>query len=125
MPGQHRVTYVVKRVPRGTDATTEDARFAGIEDIADVVSTEARQPLRIVSSRVKALAQAVDSVDIIISRGMLNYELLARQFKQPAFYLFRAKCRNIIRSLVTKGDFEIGDVVLIKNISAMEGKGGW
>jgi uncharacterized protein with ATP-grasp and redox domains len=111
--GNHHITYVVKGAPLSTDVTIEDAKFTGIEFVADVVSTEAEYPLRIVGSWVEKLAKALDEADIIISKGMLNYEILTYQLKRSAFYIFRIKCNNIRDSVASKGNFEIGDVVLI------------
>ncbi|MBS3917477.1 MAG: DUF89 family protein [Deltaproteobacteria bacterium] len=111
--GDHKVTYVVRGAPLGTDATIKDARFAGIDHVADVVSTEAEHPLRIVDSQVKELAKALDEADMIISKGMLNYELLTFQLQQPAFYILRIKCHNVRESLISRGNLGIGDVVLI------------
>jgi len=110
----HEITYVVKGSPLSTDVTVEDAKFAGIESVANVVSTEAKYPLRIVGSRVKELVKALDEADIIISKGLLNYGLLTYQLERPAFYLFRIKCNNFRESIASKGNFALGDVVLIQ-----------
>jgi uncharacterized protein with ATP-grasp and redox domains len=109
----HQVNYIVRGAPLGTDATVEDAKFAGIDHIADVISTEAEHPLRIVNSHVKELARALDEADMIISKGMLNYEVLTFQLQQPAFYILMIKCHNVRESLISRGNLGIGDVVLI------------
>jgi uncharacterized protein with ATP-grasp and redox domains len=111
--GGNRVTCVVKGAAISTDATIEDAKLAGIDHIARVITTEADHPLRIVGSAAKELAQAMDEADMIISKGNLNYEVLT-QLQRPAFYLFKLKCDSIRRTLPTGSNFELGDVVLIK-----------
>ena len=111
--GNHQVTYVVKGAPLGTDVTIEDAKLAGIDHVAEVVSTEEEHPLRIVDSQVRELAGAFGEANMIISKGMLNYEVLTYQLQRSAFYILKVKCHNVGESL-SRGDFGIGDVVLVK-----------
>ncbi|MDD3654631.1 MAG: ARMT1-like domain-containing protein [Desulfotomaculaceae bacterium] len=110
----HQITYVVKGSPLSSDVTIEDAKFAGIDAVANVVSTEVEYPLRIVGSKVKELAHALDKADVIISKGQLNYGRLTYQLERSAFYLVRIKCNNFRESFASKGNFAIGEVVLIQ-----------
>ena len=73
---------------------------------------EEKYPLRVVGSRVKELAKALDEADLIISKGNLNYGLLTYQMERSVFYFFRIKCETFRESMASKGNFVLGDVVL-------------
>lgn len=73
------------------DATEEDAIYSGIDQIAQVISngnTIAGTVYEMLSEEAK---RALDSADIILSKGQGNYETLNGQGRH-IFYAFLCKC---------------------------------
>ena len=73
------------------DATEEDAVYSGIDQIAQVISngnTVAGTVYEMLSEEAK---NALDSADIILSKGQGNYETLNGQGRH-IFYAFLCKC---------------------------------
>lgn len=73
------------------DATKEDARYSGIDQIAQVISngnTVAGTVYDLLSDEAKA---AFNSADIILSKGQGNYETLNGKGRH-IFYAFLCKC---------------------------------
>lgn len=73
------------------DATEEDARYSGIDQIAQVISngnTVAGTVYNMLSEEAK---NAFDSADLILSKGQGNYETLNGQGRH-IFYVFLCKC---------------------------------
>jgi len=73
------------------DATAEDAAYAGLGDVAQVIPSGTAIPgtvYRLLSEEAKA---AIDSADIILAKGQGNYESLCGQGRR-IFYAFLCKC---------------------------------
>lgn len=73
------------------DATEEDARYTGIDQVAQVISngnTVAGTVCDLLSEEAKI---ALDTADIVLSKGQGNYETLNGQGRH-IFYAFLCKC---------------------------------
>ena len=92
------VIYAVKGGPVLNDATLEDARAAGLDQVAQLVSTGSDAPgtlLRFCSPEFRRL---YDSAELIIAKGQGNYETLSEE-GQRVFLLLQTKCPVIARDL--------------------------
>jgi uncharacterized protein with ATP-grasp and redox domains len=95
-----RVTAVVKGEPILTDATREDVAYAGLDRVAEaVVDTGAFAVGLDMENIPPALAEAMDGADLLISKGMANYEALSERDVGPVLHLMRTKCRPVAESL--------------------------
>jgi damage-control phosphatase, subfamily I len=88
---------VVKGGPSINDLTRVELRLAGLENkfgpIADTGTDGAGIDWDHVSG---AFIELVDSADLILSKGMANFETLyPKLLKPPSFYLFKVKCEPI------------------------------
>jgi uncharacterized protein with ATP-grasp and redox domains len=103
-----RVTVAVRDGPILNDATLEDARALGIDRVADLLTTTGGgSEIGVPLERVPAdLAAAIDRADLILSKGMANFESLSEYGGlPPVAYLLAAKCRPIAARLgVAVGD---------------------
>ena len=104
---QKKIYYVVKGGPISNDATLDDARDAGIDRYAELITT-GKALLGIDFNNISdELKELFDSVDLIISKGQANFETLnyfRNRIKKPVVFLLRAKCDPISRHLrVQKG----------------------
>jgi len=105
--GSH-VTVAVKDVPILNDATMDDIRYFGIDDIADcVVSTSNGIPELGWNPELSPveLNRAIDKGTIIISKGMANYESFTEYHDlPPVAFLMAVKCDPISRHVgISKG----------------------
>ena len=97
-----RVTVAVRDGPILNDATLEDARALGLDRVAACLTTtgggsEIGVPLDQIPP---ALADAIDRADLIIAKGMANYESLTEfDGLPPVAHLLAAKCRPIAERL--------------------------
>lgn len=85
------VTYVVRGGPVLNDATREDAAAAGIDRIAEVIDNGARVPGTDLSLCSPSFVERFKKADLILSKGMGNYETLST-VNAPIYFLFQVKC---------------------------------
>ncbi|NHJ12976.1 MAG: DUF89 family protein [Candidatus Thorarchaeota archaeon] len=96
------IEYCVKSGPIVNDATFADIEGTEIEDMTNVVSTGARAigaPVDEVSERF--LDQVMTS-NLILSKGQANLETfpeIQQLYDVPTFYVLRAKCPHIAKTL--------------------------
>lgn len=95
------VTFVTRTVPALNDATPAEARVAGLDQVGRIVENGIREPLPgtamgLVSPEVRAL---LDEADMVVSKGVGNYELLADEpsLRGRASFLLQGKCDPICR----------------------------
>lgn len=96
-----RVTVAVKGGPCLNDATLEDAEAVGMMDEADGVITTGVDAIGIdLSEASKEFRETYLSADIIVSKGMANWETLTEHpTPSPILFLLRAKCEPVADSL--------------------------
>lgn len=85
------VIYAVRGGAVLNDATMEDAVAAGIDQVAEVIDNGARVPGTILSQCSAAFQGIFNQAELIISKGMGNYETLS-EINAPIFFLMRVKC---------------------------------
>ncbi|UCE80473.1 MAG: DUF89 family protein [Methanobacteriota archaeon] len=109
-----RITLVVKGRPILTDATIDDLQGLGIESIVDDI---AETPGFAVGISVDALngrfGDWLREADLVISKGMANYEALSETDIAPIAHLLRTKCSPVAESLGLAKD--INAVKLLKS----------
>jgi uncharacterized protein with ATP-grasp and redox domains len=103
------IIYVVRKRPIINDATLEDAQDAGIDKVAEIISSGCDAPGTILRLCTKNFKKIFRDSDMIISKGQGNYETLSNQ-RHPIFYLLKIKCSVIARDIGIKD----GSLVLIK-----------
>jgi uncharacterized protein with ATP-grasp and redox domains len=94
------VTVVAKGEPILTDATLADAGEAGMEGLADVLLDTGTYAVGMDLDHLPPdLAGAMEGCDLIISKGMANYEAMSEGDLGPVLHLMRTKCRAVAGSL--------------------------
>jgi uncharacterized protein with ATP-grasp and redox domains len=107
------VIYVVRAHPVINDATRKDALLAGIDKVAEIVSSGCDAPGNILKFCSDEFLNIYRSADLIISKGQGNYEGLSDE-NRPIFFLLRAKCHVIARDI----GINEGGIVLMKAAKA-------
>ena len=95
---QKPVVYAVKDGPILNDATREDAIAAGLDKVAEIVSCGARVSGTVLDQCSPAFIDRFNKAEVIIAKGMGNYEALGST-KAPLFFLLQIKCEMIGREI--------------------------
>ena len=92
------VAYIVRSGPVINDATMADALTAGIDQVADVISNGSQDPGTILSKCSPAFQETFHSAELILAKGMANYETLSG-VPGPIFFLLQVKCPVISQDI--------------------------
>lgn len=92
------VVYAVREKPIINDALMQDALDAGLDEMAEILSSGADAPGTILSLCTERFLKILRSADLIISKGQGNYEALSEE-NLPVFFLLKAKCAVIARDI--------------------------
>ncbi|MGC9346531.1 MAG: damage-control phosphatase ARMT1 family protein [Anaerolineae bacterium] len=92
------VTYVTKGAPVLNDATLDDAKAAGLHEVAHLITTGSDAPGTILARASTEFRRAYDQARVIIAKGQANYETLSPG-DERLFFLLKAKCPVIARDL--------------------------
>lgn len=101
------VIYVVREKPVINDATYEDAVKAGIDTIAEILSSGTDAPGVVLGTCSREFKGIYNNANLIISKGQGNYEALSDE-ERPIFFLLKVKCPVIAKDIGVKD----GDIIL-------------
>jgi uncharacterized protein with ATP-grasp and redox domains len=92
-PAKMRV--IVKGSPILNDAMRQDAEAAGLHEVAEIFDTGSEYIGIFVQKISPAALELLRSSDMIISKGLANYESICQEeeFAGRIFFLFKAKCK--------------------------------
>ncbi len=94
------VVGVYKGEPILTDATGEDMVLAGLDRAFDRLLSTGMFAVGIDMARASPeLHQEMESADLIISKGMANFESLSDEAYRPVAFLLRTKCRPVAQAI--------------------------
>jgi uncharacterized protein with ATP-grasp and redox domains len=105
-----RLTVVVRGKPILSDATLEDAKLAKIDEIADEILTNGKGAIGIIEEELPPeTLERLENADIIIAKGMANYECLSEGRFKPIAFLLTAKCEPVAKTI----GVSVGDMVAL------------
>ena len=93
-----QVTAAVRGYPIINDATLADAQISGLDQICPVISNGTACPGTPLAQCSEEFRQRFQAADLIISKGMGNFETLSEE-SAPIFFLFTVKCSQVARHL--------------------------
>lgn len=100
--------FAVRGAPVINDVTLDDARYVGIDTVAEVISNGYDAPSTIIDKCSDEFKVLFDRADVIISKGQGNLEGLLNKTDKQIFFLLMVKCDVIAEALgVKKGDFVV------------------
>ena len=102
-----KYSYFVRGDPIINDVTMDEALACGFDKLCDLVDSGVNTPgfdYQRASSHAKKL---FDEADLVISKGMGNYECLSPSHRDKICFLLKVKCGVVASSL----DREIGDII--------------
>ena len=86
------VTFAVRGAPVINDVTLEDAAFAGMHTVANVISNGHNAPSTLPEKSSPEFRSVFEKADLIISKGQGNLEGLWDRHDSRIFFLLMAKC---------------------------------
>ncbi len=103
-----RVALVVKGAPILTDATREDVAELGLDEHADEVLDTGGFAVGVDLDGLPAgTREAVLGADLVVSKGMANFESLSDAPVRPIAFLLRTKCDPVARTLGEAKDINV------------------
>lgn len=108
------VTYVVRGAPVINDATLDDARQAGLDQVATILSSGTNAPGTVLGTCSHEFNEAFQRAGLIIAKGQGNYEALSGE-DRTIFFLLKVKCDVLARHIgVSKGN------LVLKGINVLD-----
>lgn len=94
------LTLVVKGEYILSDATMDDATNLGFDEVVDEILTTGGFAVGVDFNGIPfVLREKLENSDLIICKGMANYESFSETNYKPIVYLLRTKCTAIARSM--------------------------
>lgn len=95
-----KISLVVKGEPVLSDATIKDATDLGFESVVDDVFTTGCFAVGVDLTCLPPLVKKrMEETDLLLCKGMANYETFSETDIRPIVYLLRSKCRPIAESM--------------------------
>ena len=104
------IYYFVRGKPIINDVTKEDLAGLEIEKLAKIIDTGVSTPGFNLKYANKFSKKLFYEADMVISKGMGNFECLYNECKRSVFYLFKVKCEVVAREVKAN----IGEYVFLK-----------
>ena len=99
--------YFVRGNPIINDVTIKEAKEAAFDELCNLVDSGVNTPGFAYTRATKEAQKLFDSADLVISKGMGNYECLSPSHRNEICFLLKVKCGVVANSL----NREIGDIV--------------
>lgn len=94
------LTLVCKKYPILTDATYEDVKKLGFEDVVDEIIATGKFAVGVDFNGIsEKLKDKLQKANLIICKGMANYEAFSETRYRPIAYLMRIKCDSIAEDI--------------------------
>ncbi len=103
------VTVAVRGAPTLNDATTDDAHAVGLDKVAEVITTGSDLPGVSLPSSSPQFRTRFRSAELILSKGMGNFEGLSGE-QAPLFFLLQAKCPPVAH----EAGVEVGCLIFLR-----------
>jgi len=110
--GAH-VAVAVKEGPALNDATMKDAKYVGMDAVADSVTTTGADAVGLIPEECsKEFLKIYDSADLVVAKGMAYAETLT-EFKLdcPHVFLLRTKCNPVANYFKADRDKNIAKIM--------------
>ncbi|ADV46281.1 damage-control phosphatase ARMT1 family protein [Nitratifractor salsuginis] len=102
-----KIYYMVRGKPIINDVTMEEAMEAGLQDVAILVDSGVDTPGFLPERASETAREIYQSADLILAKGMGNYECMESFADERVMFLLKIKC-SVVAEKIGK---EIGDLV--------------
>ncbi|WP_304545468.1 damage-control phosphatase ARMT1 family protein [Sulfurimonas microaerophilic] len=101
------LSYMVRGNPIINDVTMKEAKEAGFDTLCNLVDSGVNTPGFMYERASQEAKKLFDNVDLVISKGMGNYECMSPAKRENICFLLKVKC-NVVASSLGK---EVGDII--------------
>jgi hypothetical protein len=101
------ITYMVRGNPIINDVTMKEAREANIDQVCTLMDSGVNTPGFVYERATDEAKKLFDHADVIIAKGMGNYECMSPLTRSNICFLLKIKCSVVSRSLMA----EIGSII--------------
>ena len=105
------IYYFTRGKPVINDITVKDLKGLEINNLAEVINSGVDTPGFHLNRADKKAKELFFEADLVISKGMGNFECLFGECEREVFYLFKVKCEVVARACGA----DVGDYVFLKN----------
>lgn len=102
-----KFSYMVRGNPIINDVTMIEAKEAGFDELCELVDSGVNTPGFTYNRANLYSKELFDSADLVVSKGMGNYECMSPSHRKNICFLLKVKCSVVANSLGK----EIGDIV--------------
>jgi len=99
--------YMVRGNPIINDVTCKEAKEADFDKLCNLVNSGVNTPGFAYSRATKEAQKLFDEADLVISKGMGNYECLSPSHRKNICFLLKVKC-NVVANALAK---DVGDII--------------
>ncbi len=99
--------YMVRGNPIINDVTIKEAKEAGFHRLCNLVDSGVNTPGFAYTHANRESQKLFDTVDVVISKGMGNYECMNESKRNNIFFLLKVKC-NVVATSLQKS---VGDII--------------
>ncbi|MDD5748943.1 MAG: ARMT1-like domain-containing protein [Actinomycetota bacterium] len=107
--GEIEITVAVRGGPIINDVTEKEARFCGMDEISEIISTDMEMPGTLLSHSNPDFLKLFRNADVVLSKGQGNWETL-EGCNRGIFFLLQAKCPVVARA----NQCEFGELLLLE-----------
>jgi len=100
-------SYMVRGNPIINDVTMLEAKEAGFDELCNLVDSGVNTPGFTYDRATDDAKKLFDTVDLVISKGMGNYECMSPSHRTSICFLLKVKC-DVVASSLSKN---VGDIV--------------
>ena len=108
-----KLYYAVRGRPIINDVTLLEAKEINMEEVATVVDSGVDTPGLAYTHASNEFMNLYNSMDLVIAKGMGNYECLEGVKDKRLFHLFKVKCDVVARDVGA----ELGTLIFVNNIN--------
>ena len=101
------LTYMVRGNPIINEVTMKEAKEAGFDKVCNLVDSGVNTPGFAYTRANDEAKKLFDNADLVISKGMGNYECMSPSHRKDICFLLKVKCSVVANSLGK----EIGDII--------------
>ncbi len=106
------VYYAVRGKPIINDVTTVEAKAIDLDKVCEIVDSGVDTPGFVYERANEKMKRLYDECDLILAKGMGNFECMEDKKDKRLFFLFKVKC-SVVASTIDKN---IGDLICLNNI---------
>jgi len=108
---QIKLYYAVRGVPIINDVTLLEAKDIGMEKVCTLVNSGVNTPGLDYLSATPEFMSLYNKMDLVLAKGMGNYECLESMKDERIFHLFKVKCEVVSKDVGAK----LGSLIFMQN----------